>query len=217
MSPRRVRLHGAIFALLLLGGASGCGANVSVGTPATNSAAQELGRPTGAEQARVALATGRAQRRGTCQIAPPQVRLPTGEWTATETILSTYAIDACAGERLSRPWDFRRVCGTGSCSTYLYTASFYGVEVAEVVPDGRGRYIATFRAHAVPCPHRPGENAGTNEDRKTITIWSSPGDQTLHGLGRSTQVGACGHGRSETDSYVAARTDPTANPPAEGP
>ena len=134
MPTSRARFHGAIFAVLLLGGASGCSASVSVGTPSTSSTAQ----------ARAAAATGQAQRPGTCQIAPPKAHFPTGEWTATKTILTTGAIDACAGERLVRPWDFRHLCKAGKCKTYLYTVSYYGVEVAEVVPDGRGRYVATF-------------------------------------------------------------------------
>jgi hypothetical protein len=60
---------------------------------------------------------------GACQIAPPQVHFPTGEWTATRTVLTTDAIDACVGERQVRPWDFRPVCNVGTCKTYLYTAS----------------------------------------------------------------------------------------------
>jgi hypothetical protein len=139
-------------------------------------------------------ARSQPQRPGTCQIAPPQVHLPTGEWTATETILTTNAIDACAGERLVRPWDFRRLSDAGTCTTYLYTASYYGMEAAKITPDGRGRYIAVFGPTTVPCPHRPGEDTGTNRGYSTITLWWSPHTQTLHGLGQEHQVGPCGGG-----------------------
>jgi hypothetical protein len=206
-----------MFAILLLGGASGCSASVSVGTPPTTSAAQVLDQSTSTEQTPVAGATAQPQRPGTCQIAPPQVHFPTGEWTATRTILATNSIDVCAGERMVRPWNFRRHCTAGTCKTYLFTASYYGVDVAQIVPDGRSRYVAVFQPQTVPCPHRPGENAGTNQDHSTITLWWSPHTQILHGFERQHQVGACGGGPSETSSYVATRTNPTANPPAEGP
>src|SRR5271156_3368546 len=103
MATRRARLYLAMLAVLLLGGASGCDATVYV----RSSSAETPDRPVSTAQART-TAAGQAQRPGTCQVAPPQIRVPTGEWTATETILSTNAIDACARERLVRPWDFRR-------------------------------------------------------------------------------------------------------------
>ncbi|HTU78313.1 MAG TPA: hypothetical protein VMF09_06080 [Solirubrobacteraceae bacterium] len=159
----------------------------------------------------------RRQRLGTCQVAPPQVNFPAGAWTASETILTTNAIDACAGERLVRPWDFRRRCDAGTCKTFLYTASYYQVVVAEIVRDGRGRYTAIFQPTSVPCPHRPDENAGTDRDYTTMTLWSSPHTQILHALSRDYQVGPCGGGPVETSSYVVTRTNPTARPPAVGP
>ncbi|MGO9488214.1 MAG: hypothetical protein ACLQBB_04200 [Solirubrobacteraceae bacterium] len=165
----------------------------------------------------VAAATGQPQKPGTCEIAPPQVRIPTGEWTASETVLSTNAIDGCAGERLVRPWDFRRRCSAGTCKTYLYTVSYYRVDVAEVVPDGRERYRAVFRPATVPCPHRPHEDAGSNVDYGTLTLWWSSRRRILHGLSWDYQAGPCGGGPPETSSYTALRTDPGANPPAEGP
>jgi hypothetical protein len=116
-----------------------------------------------------------------------------------------------------RPWDFRHACDAGTCETYLYTASYYGVEVAKVVPDGHERYVATFQPSPVPCPHRPGEDAGTNRDYSTITLGWSSHRQILHGLRREYQVGPCGGGPAETASYVAVRTNPAANPPAQGP
>lgn len=212
----RARSTGVMFAVLLLCSTSGCSAGVSVGTPPT-SPTQAASRPRGAVQARAAAVTGQVQRPGSCRIAPPQVHVPTGEWTATETILDTSSVDACAGERLVRPWDFRRLCDVGHCETYLYTVGYYGVDVAEVVPKGRGRYVATFRAESVPCPHRPGEDAGRNLSYGTITLWWSPHKRTLQGLGRDYQTGACGGGPPDTSRYVAERTNPTANPPAEGP
>jgi hypothetical protein len=122
-------------------------------------------------------------------------------------------------EQLVGPWDFRRICDGGRCKTFLYSASYYGVNVAEVVPTGRGRYVATFRPAPVPCPHRPGEDAGTNRDHSMISLRWSPDKQTLYGLGRDYQVGPCGNGKDapELSSYVVRRTNPTANPPAEGP
>jgi len=208
MPSPRARLCGAIFAVLLLGGASGCGASLWIRTSTQS---------TTKTPAQVAAARSQPQRPGTCRIAPPQVHFPTGEWTATKTILTTNSIDVCTGERLVRPWDFRRLCKADTCKTYLFTASYYGVDVATIVPDGRDRYIAVFRPSPVPCPHRPGENAGTNQDYSTITLWRLPHTQILHGFERQHQVGACGGGPAETSSYVATRTNPTANPPAEGP
>lgn len=216
MASRRARLYGGIVAVLLLGGASGCSASVSVGTAPTT-IPQAPDRATSAEQTRVAAATTQPQRPGTCRIAPPQVSLPTGEWTARKTILTTGAIDACAGERIVRPWDFRRVCNAGTCKTYLYTASYYGPEVAEIKPEGPERYTATFQPATVPCPHRPGEDAGINRGYTTMTLWWSSHRQILNGLGRERQVGPCGGRSVDTSSYVATRTNPAANPPAEGP
>jgi hypothetical protein len=134
-----------------------------------------------------------------------------------ETILTTNAIDACTGERLVRPWDFRRLCNAGTCKTYLYTTSYYEVEKAEIVTDGAERYTAIFPSSPVPCPHRPGEDTGTNQGYSTLTLSWSPNKQTLHGSEQQHQVGPCGGGPGETSSYVAVRTDSTANPPAEGP
>jgi hypothetical protein len=213
MTTCRARLHGAMFAVLLLGGASGCGATVSVWT----SSMKTPDRPTGTAQARATTANEQTQRPGTCQIAPPQMHITTGEWTATKDILSTDAIDVCKGERQVRPMDFRRRCDANHCKTYLYTADYYGVMVANVVTTGQGRYLATFQPQTVPCPHRPGEDAGTNQDHGTIMLWWSPDKQTLHGLGREYQVGACGGGPGETSSYEVKRTNPTATPLAEGP
>jgi hypothetical protein len=204
LSPR-ARLCGAVFAVLLLGGASGCGASFSIGIR------------TSASTARTPVEAATPQRPGTCQIAPPQVHFPTGEWTATETILTTNAIDACVGEHLVRPLDFRRRCKAGTCKTYLFSASYYGVAVAQIVPAGRDRYVAVFPPQTVPCPHRPGEDTGTNRGYSTMTLSWSPDRQSLHGLVRERQVGPCGGGPSETFSYVARRTNPTATPPAEGP
>ena len=216
MSSHLKCVPGATLAVLLLGGVSGCSGGVSVGTPPTS---RSTPAPDGSARTARARAAGtaRAQRPGTCEIAPPSVRLPTGEWTATKTILSTNAIDVCAGERQSRPMDFRRRCAAGRCKTYLFSASYYGMKVAEVVPAGRGRYVATFRPTPVPCPHRPGEDTGTNWAHLTITLRWSPDRQSLHGLGRDRQVGPCGGGPAEVSSYVVRRTNPTANPPAEGP
>jgi hypothetical protein len=205
MPGPRARLCGAMFAILLLGGASGCGTSFSIGIR------------TSARTTQTPVEAATPQRPGTCQIAPPRVHFPTGEWTATRTILTTSAIDACAGERMVRPWDFRRLCKAGTCKTYLYTASYYGTAGAEIVPDGPDRYLAVFPPQTVPCPHRPGEDAGTNQDYTTLTLWRSPHTQILHGFEREHQVGPCGGGSPDTSSYVATRTNPTANPPAEGP
>lgn len=209
MPSCRACLCGAIFAVLILGGASGCGASVWIGRPPTSS--------TRKTPAQALAAATQPQRPGTCQIAPPQATFPTGAWTATETILTTSAIDACAGERLVRPWDFRRICDAASCKTYLYTASYYGIAVAEIAPDGPERYVATFQPSTVPCPHRPGEDAGANRDYSTMTLWWTSHEQVLHGLSRDHQVGPCDGGPDETSNYVAVRTNPAASPPAEGP
>jgi hypothetical protein len=195
MPRARGRLCGAIFVILLLGGASGCSAGLSIGP----------------------VAAAKPQRPGTCRIAPPQVHFPIGEWTATETVLTTEAIDGCVGERLVRPFDFRRLCKAGKCKTYLFSASYYSVEVAQIVPHGRDRYVAVFQPTTVPCPHRPGEDTGTNRSYLTLTLWWSSDRQILRGLSREHQVGPCGGGPIETSSYVVRRTDPSANPPAEGP
>lgn len=194
MTVTRARLLRVTFAIFLFAGAGGYGA---VWTRSTKT----LDR----------------QRPGTCQIGPPQIHVPTGEWTATETILKTYAIDTCTGERLIRPIDFRRRCKAGHCKTYLYSVNYYGISVAEVVPTGRGRYLATFRPVTVPCPHRPREDTGTNQDHGTITLWWAQDKQILRGLSQDYQVGICGGNPAETASYEIKRTNPTAMPPAEGP
>jgi hypothetical protein len=204
MPGPRARLCSALFAILLLGGASGCGASFSIGIRTSASTTQTP----------VEAAT--AQRPGTCQIAPPQVHFPTGAWTSTETVLTTNAVDGCAGERLVGPWNFRRRCNAGTCKTYLFIPSYYGVYAGQIRPDGRDRYRVIFQPSPVPCPHRPGEDTGTNQDYSTMTLWWSPHTQILHGLGRDHQEGPCG-GPAETSSYVARRTNPAADPPAEGP
>jgi hypothetical protein len=214
MLSARGRLCGVIFAVLL-GGASGCGASLSIGTPVSSSTSQASVQYTTTTRTPVEVAT--PQRPGTCQVAPPQVHFPTGEWTATETVLTTNAIDVCVGERLVRPWDFRRLCKAGICKTYLFTADYYSEQIAQIVPDGRDRYVAVFQPATVPCPHRPGEDTGTNRSYATVTLRWSPKTQIVDGLAREHQVGACGGGPSETYSYVAKRTDPAANPLAEGP
>jgi hypothetical protein len=214
MLSARGLLCGVIFAVLL-GGASGCGASLSIGTIAYSSPPQAPVQYTTTTRTPVEAAT--PQRPGTCQVAPPQVHLPPGEWTATETVLTTNAIDVCAGERLVRPWDFRRLCKAGTCKTYLFTADYYEEERAQIVHDGRDRYVAVFQPTTVPCPHRPGEGTGTDRSYATATLWWSPETQIIHGLAREHQVGACGGGPGETYSYVAKRTDPAKDPPAEGP
>jgi hypothetical protein len=217
MLTRPARLCGSMLAVLLVGVASGCSASVSGGTPPTTSTLQAPGRSANTGRARSVAATAQPQAPGTCQIAPPKVSVPTGEWTATETVLTTSAIDECAGEKTVRPWDFRRVCDAGTCKTVLYTVGYYGTEAAEIVPDGRERYVATFQTSTVPCPHRPGEDAGANRYYSTMTLWWASDRHVLHGLKRAHQVGPCGGGPVSTSSYVAERTNPTADPPAEGP
>ncbi len=217
MHRRSARMYGAIFAVLLLGGSSGCSASVWVGKAPTTSILQAPDRATSPGQSPVAGASAQPQRPGTCRIAPPQITFPAGEWTSTSTVLTTNAIDACAGEHLVRPWDFRRVCDGGICKTHLYIDTFYGTDVAELLRNGRERYLATFAPATVPCPHRPGEDAGTNRDYSTMTLWWSSHRQILHALSRDHQVGPCGGGPAETASYVVARTNPAADPPAEGP
>lgn len=201
---RRARCCGAMFvSMLALGGASGCGASVSAVTQPAN--------------ARPVAVNGQPQRPGTCQFAPPSIRIPTGEWTATETTLSTNAADACAGERVVRPIDFRRHCAAGHCETVLFTVGYYGLLVANVRPAGNGRYIANYLPHTVPCPHPPGQSRGTNEAHKTLVL-SSSGKKVLVGRGTTYQKGSCGRGiRPETSAFVIRWTNPNANPPPEGP
>jgi hypothetical protein len=224
MRIRGSRLWGAVLAVLVLGSCSGCGASVSTGasTGSSRAAAQSTGSraaqiDTGMTPSELAAATSHPQRPGTCKIAPPEFHFPTGEWTATKTIVTTEDIDDCAGEQLVRPWDFRRVCEGGRCGTYLLTESYYGVDVARVEPDGPDRYLAVFRPSTVPCPHRLGEDIKTNQDYTTLTLRLSADGQSLSGQGREHQVGPCGSRFVETADYVATRTNPAARPPAEGP
>ena len=206
MSARRSRFGGATVAIFVLAGLSGCG--VSLGTPH---------RPTRSPQEQAAVSAGYAQRPGACQIAPPRIHFPTGEWTATGTVINTNAIDGCVGEKQVRPWDFRRICHGSHCETFLLTATYYAVAIAHVVQTGPGQYVAIFRPTPIPCPHPPGEQRGFNQDHGTITLRWSPDKQTLKGMSRDYQVGPCGGGPAEVDSYVVRRTDPAANPPAQGP
>lgn len=224
MGPRSPRPLGALLALLLLGACSGCGAGASLwvrtGTstsPASGSNATEQVVDTGLTPSEAAAAASHRQRPGTCRIAPPQGNFPTGEWTASKTILSTNAVDSCAGEHEVRPWDFRHVCHAGRCETYLLTESYYGVDVALIEPKGHDRYLAVFQATIVPCPHRAGEAPPTNTEYSTMTLSWSARTQTLHGMVQDRQTGPCGGGPPETASYVATRTSPSAEPPAAGP
>jgi hypothetical protein len=212
--PNRARLLTALLTALLLGSTGGCGGSLTIGTPAGTGGPKAPAQLTNAQTRAVAST---AQRPGTCQVAPPQVHLPTGEWTATRTILTTNAIDFCAGERQLWPWDFRRLCKAGKCQTFLFSADYYRVDVARIVPDGHDKYVALFEPTPVPCPHRPGEDAGTNQYHSTVTLRWSPEKQMLYGFERAHQVGRCGGGPYETSSYVATRTNPAANPPAQGP
>ena len=155
---------------------SGCGVGVELSTAAREN------QPT-AEQTK--LAETRPQLAGTCKVAPPEVQLPSGDWTATATILSTEAIDACVGQKYIRPWTFRLVCLAGQCKTYLHTFSYYGEEVAEVVPTGVSTYEVAFPPTNVPCPHRPREDTGTNRVYTQISFWwSSPGQSAHRGKQR---------------------------------
>lgn len=208
MSRPRARLWGTVLAAVLLFACTGCGEAVSVseGSGGLKVSAHPLSE------------VAQAPKPGVCSIPSPRAHFATGEWTAHETILTTDAADGCVGEQTVHPWDFRRLCKAGRCETYLLTQSLYNpLEIAPITPDGSGHYTAVFPPSTAPCPHRPGEDAGRNTLYGIITLWWSDDRQTLYGFRRERYVGPCGGGPPETGSYVAVRTNPAANWPADGP
>jgi hypothetical protein len=145
----------------------------------------------------------------------PYVHFSTGAWTATGTILETRAVDARLGERIVRPWAFGKQCEHGACRTTFSRQTLYTYEQTTLSPHGRF-YVAHFPAEIVPCPHRPGEDAGSNEDYATFTLWWSAEHQAVFATEKQNQVGRCGGGTERT-SWIAKRTDPAAAVPAPGP
>jgi len=148
-------------------------------------------------------------------VPKPYVHFSTGAWTATGTALETHAVDVRPGEKLVRPWNFARRCANGACRTIFSRQTLYADEQAAVELHGRF-YVARFPAERVPCPHYPGEDAGSNEDYATFTLWWSADHQAVIATEIAHQIGPCGGG-TERSSWVARRTDPAAAAPGPGP
>jgi hypothetical protein len=146
----------------------------------------------------------------------PNVRFSTGQWTATGTILETQAVDARRGERIVRPWSFTRICEHRSCRTLFFRQTLYSREQTQLEAHS-GRYFAAFPPETVPCPHYPGENAGTAEDYASFTLWWSANRHEVLALEHEHYVGRRCGGGNETIRWVARRTHPTARTPALGP
>jgi hypothetical protein len=146
----------------------------------------------------------------------PQVQLPPGAWTANGVVLAAAnSADEPRGTTLaSRPWTFIRVCRQ-ACRTLFLRQTLYGPSETEVV-EHDGYYAAAFPPVTVPCAHYPGEDAGTGMSYDTYKLWWS----NDHGQIRATE-----HGKtlsrncpgSNTDRWVATRTNPNAAVPAPGP
>jgi hypothetical protein len=175
-------------------GAAGCATSTNTSTPA---------------HARAAVAPGSVQ--------PPSVAFSTGGWTATGTFLQTRDADFHPGEVITRPWDFRKICDSGSCHTILGRQTVYGVEMASIQRQG-SRYVVNWPPSAVPCPHYPGENAGSSEQFSTLVLRWSVNHETLVGIERAQSFGkSCGGGPPDIVRWVARRTNPSARPLAVGP
>lgn len=186
----RALLSGVTLAVLIAGGSAGCG--VSVSTPR-----------------HPVLRSG--------SVPKPYVRFSPGEWTATGTILDTQAADARPGETIVRPWDFTRSCENRSCRTIFSRQTLYHREETPLDPRD-GRYVAVFPPATVPCPHYPGEDAGTSQVYATFTLWRSANREVVYAIEHERYMGQqCGGGQTETVRWVAKRTNPTARMPAMGP
>ena len=146
-------------------------------------------------------------------VQPPSVAFSTGDWTATGTYLETQDADFRPGDVINRPWYFRKICRDRSCQTVLTRETLYDVETAPVERQG-GRYVVDWPPSAVPCPHYPGENAGSAEVYATLVLQWSANHQTLAGTERARSVGQpCGGGPPDVIRWVARRTNPAARPP----
>lgn len=147
----------------------------------------------------------------------PYVRFSSGEWTATGTILETHAADGRPGERIVRPWNFARICENHYCRTVFIRQTLYSQEETPLEAHG-GRYVADFPPETTPCPHYPGEDAGTSQNYATFTLWWSANHKEVLAMEHEKYVGHdCGGGETETVRWVARRTDPAVPTPALGP
>lgn len=187
MSTDRARLYRTALLVLVAGSSAGCG---TVGL----TSAHPSPRPG--------------------SVARPRVQFAAGEWTATGTILEAQVADASSGEKIVRPWDFRKTCQRDSCGTVFLRQTLYGWEETPLVRTPRG-YLAVFPPSSAPCPHYPGEDAGTSQDHATFTLEWSANRQEVIATEHERYVGnACGG--METVSWVAKPTNPD-SPPASGP
>jgi hypothetical protein len=183
-------LYGAALAVLVAGSSAGCGGIAS--TPLTRQPFQ----------------AGSVQR--------PDVQFAPGEWTATGTILETDAADARPGEDIVRPWDFRRICENHSCRTIFIRQTLYGPRETPLEARG-GRYVGVFPPEPTPCPHYPGEDAGTSQNYSTFTLWWSANHQAVFAMEHERYVGRNCGGGTESVRWTARRTNPSAAVPALGP
>jgi hypothetical protein len=150
-------------------------------------------------------------------VPAPSVAFSAGDWTATGTFLETEDADFRPGEVIARPWWFRKVCEAGSCHIVLRRETVYGVEMAPVVRYGN-QYVVNWPAEAVPCPHYPGQNAGSIEQQATLMLSWSKSPNTLVGIESAHYFGkACGGGSPDVVRWVVRRTKPSAPLPALGP
>lgn len=150
-------------------------------------------------------------------VQPPNVSFSTGDWTATGTFLQTRDADAHPGEVITRPWNFRKICDSGSCHIVLTRETLYGFETAPIERQG-SRYVVNWPPSAVPCPHYPGQNAGFSEQYSTLLLRWSVNHETLVGIEGGQSFGkSCGGGPPDILRWVARRTNPSARPLAVGP
>ncbi len=148
-------------------------------------------------------------------VALPDVRLPPGDWTATGTVRQAVnSADEPAGTVIVRPWTFKKVCSV-SCHTLFLRQTLYGPSETVLVAHG-GSYTAAFPPVTVPCAHYPGEDAGTAQSYATYMLHWSADRQQLLAVERQSSISRYCSG-TQTTTWVATRTDPTARVPAPGP
>jgi hypothetical protein len=145
----------------------------------------------------------------------PHVALPPGEWTATGTVLrESNSADEPVGTVLKRPWTFTKICEP-SCRTLFLRQTLYGPSETVVIAR-HGFYTAAFPPVTVPCAHPPGESTGTAQTYARYTLrWSANHEQLLAVEQKRSTSSSCPG--TQTNRWVATRTNATAAVPAVGP
>jgi len=129
-------------------------------------------------------------------------------------IRAVNSADEPAGTRLIRPWTFRKVCAR-ECRTLFLRQTLYGPSETVLVAN-HGIYTAVFPPVTTACAHYPGEDAGTAQSHDTYTLWWSHDRRHIIAVEHQRSVSEnCPN--TQTDRWVATRTEAAAAVPAPGP